>query len=331
MKFIDEANIKVNAGNGGKGHISFRKEKYVPKGGPDGGNGGNGGNIIIVGNRNINTLLDFKYKRKYEAENGANGGKNNMTGRTGKNKKIKVPVGTVIYDLNSNDILADITEDKQEVIIAKGGMGGKGNAEFATAVRQAPRFAQPGTEGEIKELRLELKLLADVGIVGLPNVGKSTLISVISSAKPKIADYHFTTLIPNLGVVKIDEYKNFVVADIPGLIKGASKGKGLGHQFLKHVERSKILLFMFDALSDDIIQDYEILTNELLTFNPEMRHKKRLFCINKIDSVSDDILEKYKNIEFEKDSKCLLISAATGKNIKELKLELWNLVSENNY
>ena len=246
MKFIDIANIEVKSGNGGKGHISFRREKFVAKGGPDGGNGGKGGDLIIKGDNHLSTLLDFKYSKVYEAENGVDGGKNLCTGRNGKDRIIKVPVGTLVKNTETGEVIADIIEAGQMEIIAKGGSGGKGNAEFKNSINQAPRYAQPGIPGVEMKITLELKLLADVGLVGFPNVGKSTLISVVSAAKPKIADYHFTTLVPNLGVVKIAESKSFVIADIPGLIEGASDGKGLGHQFLRHVERTKLLVFIND-------------------------------------------------------------------------------------
>ena len=280
MKFIDIANIEVKSGNGGKGHISFRREKFVAKGGPDGGNGGKGGDLIIKGDNHLSTLLDFKYSKVYEAENGVDGGKNLCTGRNGKDRIIKVPVGTLVKNTETGEVIADIIEAGQMEIIAKGGSGGKGNAEFKNSINQAPRYAQPGIPGVEMKITLELKLLADVGLVGFPNVGKSTLISVVSAAKPKIADYHFTTLVPNLGVVKIAESKSFVIADIPGLIEGASDGKGLGHQFLRHVERTKLLVFILEAFSEDIVSEYEVLKNELYKYNPDMEYKKRIICIS---------------------------------------------------
>ena len=264
MKFIDLVKIYIKAGDGGAGHISFRREKYVPKGGPDGGNGGKGGDIIFIANKNLNTLLDFKYKRKFIAESGQPGGKAKRTGRNGKDIIIQVPVGTVIKDAETGEILCDFTEDKQQQIIAFGGKGGLGNAEFSTPTNQAPKYAQPGLPGEERWIFLELKLLADVGIVGFPNAGKSTLISVLSSAKPKIADYPFTTLVPNLGMVFVDDSKSFVIADIPGLIEGASEGKGLGLEFLRHIERTNLLIFLIDSTSEDIVRDYQILNKELL-------------------------------------------------------------------
>lgn len=327
MKFIDIANIEVKSGDGGAGHVSFRREKFVNKGGPDGGNGGWGGDLIIKGNQQLSTLLDFKYARKYAAEDGVQGGKNNRTGRNGKNKVIKVPVGTLVKDTNTGKILADITENGQEEVIAKGGKGGKGNAEFKNSVNQAPRYAQPGIPGKELEITLELKLLADVGLVGFPNVGKSTLISVMSAAKPKIADYHFTTLVPNLGVVKIAESKSFVMADIPGLIEGASEGKGLGHQFLRHVERTKILVYILEAYSEDIVNDYRTLKNELLKFNPEMEEKTELICINKIDAVDEETKKEISELRFDKGAKPMLISAVSHVNVDKLKNSLWKIMN----
>lgn len=327
MKFIDSAEIYVRSGDGGRGHISFRREKYVPKGGPDGGNGGKGGDIVFVASNDLNTLLDFHYKRKYTAENGKPGEKANRSGRDGKDLKIKVPIGTMIYNADTGELLADLTADKQQVVIAKGGRGGLGNANFATPTNQAPRFAQPGEPGVELNLRLELKLLADVGLVGFPNVGKSTLISVISAAKPKIADYPFTTLVPNLGVVKIDEYKSFVVADIPGLIEGASMGKGLGHQFLKHIERTRLLVFLLDINSENIIKDYEILSNELELYNIDLTYKPRIICISKCDTVDSQRLDEISKIIVDsRYPEQLLISSITQMNIEKLKFKMWDLI-----
>lgn len=323
MKFIDIAKIDVKAGNGGNGHVSFRREKFVSKGGPNGGNGGKGGDIIIKSNPNLNTLLDFKYIRNYSAENGQPGGKSNKSGKSGKDKIIYVPTGTIVKDLETDRVLADINEDNQEVLLAKGGKGGKGNAEFATSTRQAPRFATDGKEGDGYSLGLELKLIAQVGIVGFPNVGKSTLISVISAAKPKIADYHFTTLIPNLGIVKYGEYDSFTVADIPGLIEGASDGKGLGTQFLRHVERCKILLFLLDANSEDVEQDYRILKNELKKHNEEIMEKEELIAISKLDSVDDERRKELSEVVIN-GVKPILLSSVAHENIKEIKDMMWN-------
>ncbi len=330
MKFVDLANIYLKSGDGGDGHVSFRKEKFVPKGGPDGGNGGKGGDVIIKVDPHLNTLLDFQYKRHFLAKNGQHGGKSRKSGKDAPDTYIKVPVGTVVKN-SYGDIIADLSERDQEYIIAKGGNGGYGNAEFATATNQAPRFAKPGFPGIEMDVTLELKLLADVGIVGFPNVGKSTFISVVSAAKPKIADYHFTTLIPNLGIVKIAEQKSFVIADIPGLIEGAADGKGLGIQFLRHVERCRILLFMLDSTDSDPLIKYQILRNELDKYNPEMSFKKRIICFNKIDAIDSDRLKEIKKIKFkEKNTKIFYISAATHLNTDELKMQLWHLFSEDN-
>lgn len=329
MKFIDSAEIYVRSGDGGKGHVSFRREKFVPKGGPDGGNGGKGGNIVFVATNDLNTLLDFHYKRKFQADNGKPGEKSNRTGKDGKDLKIKVPVGTMIYNSDTNELIADLTTDKQKAIIAKGGRGGLGNSNFATPTNQAPRYAQPGEPGEEFNLRLELKLLADVGLVGFPNVGKSTLISVISAAKPKIADYPFTTLVPNLGVVKIDDFKSFVVADIPGLIEGASLGKGLGHQFLKHIERTRVLVFLLDVNSDDIVNDYEVLCSEIEKHNIDLTYKPRIICISKCDTISENELEEIsKKIIDDRYPEQLIISSVAQINIEKLKFKMWDILEK---
>lgn len=329
MKFIDSAEIYVRSGDGGKGHVSFRREKFVPKGGPDGGNGGKGGNIIFIATNDLNTLLDFQYKKKYSADNGNPGEKSNRTGKDGKDSKIKVPIGTMIYNADTNELMADLTTDKQKEIIAKGGRGGLGNSNFATPTNQAPRYAQPGEPGEEFNIRLELKLLADVGLVGFPNVGKSTLISVISAAKPKIADYPFTTLVPNLGVVKIDDYKSFVVADIPGLIEGASLGKGLGHQFLKHIERTRVLVFLLDVNSEDIINDYEVLCNEIGLHNIDLSYKPRIICISKCDTVSAEELKQVSRKKIDKRyPDQYAISSVAQTNIEKLKFKIWELLEK---
>ncbi len=328
MNFVDVATIEVASGSGGNGHISFRKEKYVPKGGPDGGNGGKGGDVIIKSVQNINTLLDFKYKRHFKAENGQPGGKSGKTGRDGKDVIIKVPVGTVVKDLDEN-IICDLSDPNQEYVIAKGGNGGWGNMMFATATNQAPRRANPGQPGEEKTLILELKLLADVGLVGFPNAGKSTLISTISNAKPKIADYPFTTLVPNLGIVGISESKNFVLADIPGLIEGASEGKGLGIQFLRHIERCRSLVFLISSDSEDLERDYEILKEELEKYNQDLMYKKRIICISKIDLIDEKEISKLKKLTFkEKNTPKILISSVTHQNIDELKYLMWSCINE---
>ncbi len=328
MKFIDIANISVKAGDGGKGHVSFRREKYVPKGGPDGGNGGRGGDIVIVADRHLNTLLDFKFRINYVAENGKPGLTARKTGRDGKDLYIKVPVGTVVKSTDG-EIICDLSENEQEFVVAKGGKGGLGNWEFTTATNQAPRYAQPGLPGDGLDILLELKLLADAGIVGFPNVGKSTLISVISEAKPKIADYPFTTLVPNLGMVKIGDSQSYTVADIPGLIEGASEGKGLGLQFLRHVERTTVLLFMIDAWSDTPAKDYNTLKKELYSYNPDMALKKKIICFSKIDSMDPEMIDELKEVDFgEPEAEVLFISSVSGAGIEQLKHKLWHIIRD---
>lgn len=331
MKFIDTAKIFIKSGNGGNGAISFRREKYVPKGGPDGGNGGKGGDIIFIADSNLNTLLDFRYKQIYKAENGRPGGSKNCTGKSGADKIIKVPCGTIIKDAITGEILADLINDNDKFVALIGGKGGKGNAEFATPTNQAPRFAEKGEPGKELEIILELKLIADVGIVGLPNSGKSTLISVISSAKPKIADYPFTTLVPNLGIVRIGEEKSFTVADIPGIIEGASQGKGLGIQFLRHIERTKVLLFLLDATSAKPSNDYKILINELTKYSPALKKKDKIICISKIDTATNTTREKFKKMKlYNKETPKLMISSVSGEGIEELKYILWKTINITN-
>jgi len=286
MKFVDYVKIYVKAGDGGRGCVSFRREKYVPKGGPDGGDGGKGGDVIIRASSELHTLLDHRYQKTYKAKRGEHGKGSNMKGKDGEDLIIQVPIGTVVKDADSEEILADLDEDGKDLIVARGGKGGLGNAHFATPINQTPRYAQPGQKGEEKWIILELKLLADVGLIGLPNAGKSTLISIISSARPKIADYPFTTLTPVLGVVKYKDYQSFVVADIPGLIEGAHKGAGLGHQFLRHVERTSILLHLVDVsdyLQSDPVGDFEKIQKELELYNPELINKPFAVVGTKID------------------------------------------------
>ncbi len=329
MKFVDIVDIYVRSGDGGNGHISFRKEKYVPKGGPSGGDGGNGGNVVLIANRQLTTLLDFRYNKKYEAESGNEGGKSGKTGKSGKNIYIKVPVGTLVKNKDTDEAIVDLTEDGQEFVLARGGSGGWGNARFATSTNQTPRFANPGLPGEEFNITLELKLLADVGIVGFPNVGKSTLISVISAAKPKIADYPFTTLVPNLGMVRIAEGKSYTVADIPGLIEGASEGKGLGFQFLRHIERTSALLFMLDSLSHDPKSDYKILKKELKSFSNKLDKKKKIVCFSRIDAITPEQMDEIKKIKFrEKDLSVFYISSVSGESIESLKFALWEMISK---
>lgn len=320
--FIDEAKIYVKAGNGGRGCVSFRREKYVPKGGPNGGDGGDGGDVIIIGDKRLSSLLDFKYKKNYIAERGQHGKGSNWHGRNGKTIIIHVPVGTVIKDAESGEIIEDITSDGQKILLAKGGRGGKGNAHFVSSTYQAPKFAQPGEEGEERELKLELKLLADVGIIGFPNAGKSTLISRISKATPKIADYPFTTIRPHLGVVKVGDYTDFVVADIPGLIEGAHEGKGLGVRFLKHVERTNIFIHLIDLSpysGRSPESDFDVINKELAAFNPALKNKKQIVALNKIDITEarerlPNVLKFFKS----KGIKAFAISAATGEGLDEL-------------
>jgi GTP-binding protein len=328
MHFIDEAKIYVKAGNGGKGVISFRREKYVPKGGPDGGNGGRGGSIVIRADKQLNTLLDFKYKQRYLARNGDNGQGQNCEGKSGEDQLIKVPCGTLVRDAAKKRVLADLIEHGDEVVIAEGGRGGKGNSEFATATNQAPRFAQPGEEGEEHDLILELKLLADVGLVGFPNAGKSTLIASISAAKPKIADYPFTTLVPNLGMVRYSEGKSFVVADIPGLIEGAHEGKGLGIQFLKHIERTKVLVFLIDCMSENPKHDYEVLLNELRQFHSALARKKKIIVVTKTDVIDDDAKKLLKKVKFGRGLHPHYISAVTHEGIDDLLAAMWEAVEK---
>ena len=263
--FIDQAQIELQAGKGGAGSISFRREKFIPKGGPDGGNGGRGGNIVLIGDSNLRTLQDFRYKKKYIASNGYPGSSNSKSGKNGNDIKIRIPLGTIVKNLKSSEVVVDILHNEQSFVVCNGGKGGKGNINFKSSTHQTPRYAQDGLEGEKGLFDFELKLLADVGLVGLPNAGKSTLLSVISKAKPKIADYPFTTLHPNLGIVKYDDFKSFVIADIPGIIEGASKGKGLGHQFLKHIERNRVLLFIIESFDEKPHLTFNNLKKELLS------------------------------------------------------------------
>jgi GTPase len=323
VKFVDSASIHVHAGDGGNGCVNFRREKYVPKGGPEGGDGGRGGHVWLRTNSHLTTLLDFKYKRKYLAGRGVNGMGARKTGRDGADIFIDVPCGTLVRNAETREVIADLTGDDEVMLIAKGGRGGRGNQHFATAVRQAPRFAEPGQKGEELVLDMELKLMADVGLVGFPNAGKSTLISSVSAAKPKIADYPFTTLVPNLGIVRYEEYKSFVMADIPGIIEGASEGRGLGLQFLRHIERTKILALLISSDSPDIAAEYRTLLAELEKFQPELLRKPRIAVITKMDIAPGD----FKAPFLEKGVKAIPVSSVTGKGLKELKDKLWKEVS----
>ena len=327
--FIDEATIYVKAGNGGDGMVGFRREKYIPKGGPDGGNGGNGGDIILRADKQLTTLMDFRYKRRYNATDGNKGETSNRTGKSGEDTILRVPVGTIIHDSETNDIIIDLKREGDKIVIVKGGRGGKGNAEFATSTNQAPRKATKGIQGEERNINLELKLLADVGLVGLPNAGKSTLISRISAAKPKIADYPFTTLIPNLGIVRYSEEKSFVVADMPGLIEGAHTGKGLGIEFLRHIERTSVLVFLIECTSDDPKEQYKTLVNELKSFNEKMLKKPQIVAISKMDLADTDLKKALKKLKFRKTIKIIHISAVSGEGLKDLIDEMWRKVSRN--
>ncbi len=318
--FVDTAKIRIKAGNGGNGACTFHREKYVNAGGPDGGDGGKGGNVVFVGDTNLSSLIDFKYRKRYIAENGKNGAGSNMTGKSAPDLIIKVPVGTLIREAETGRILADIS-DREPHIVAKGGKGGWGNQHFAPPTRQIPKFAKPGFPGEEFEVTLELKLLADVGLVGFPNVGKSTLISVVSAAKPEIANYPFTTLTPVLGVVKMDEGSSFVMADIPGLIEGASEGVGLGHDFLRHVERCRLILHVIDISATDgrdPIDDYKQINFELEKFNPELAKRPQIVALNKADASIEEMIDEFNEFAEENGFKTYLISAATGEGVKEL-------------
>ena len=327
--FVDQAKIYIKAGDGGDGAVSFHREKYVAAGGPDGGDGGKGGDIVFVVDDNISNLIDFRYKRKYVAEKGQNGGGKNCSGRNAPDLVVKVPRGTVVKEIKSGRILADLSTD-EPAVIAHGGKGGRGNAHFATSTRQIPKFAKPGFRGDEYEVMLELKLIADVGLVGFPNVGKSTLISVVSAAKPKIANYHFTTLTPVLGVVKIEEGKSFVMADIPGLIEGASEGVGLGHEFLRHVERCRLIVHVIDVSGSegrDPIEDFKAINHELENFSMELAEAPQIVASNKSDMATPEQVERLRNYVEDQGLLFYEISAATTKGTKELMYGVWERLS----
>lgn len=327
--FVDQAKIYIKAGDGGDGAVSFHREKYVAAGGPDGGDGGKGGDIVFVVDDNISNLIDFRYKRKYVAEKGQNGGGKNCSGRNAPDLVVKVPRGTVVREIKSGRILADLSTD-EPAVIAHGGKGGRGNARFATSTRQIPKFAKPGFRGDEYEVMLELKLIADVGLVGFPNVGKSTLISVVSAAKPKIANYHFTTLTPVLGVVKIEEGKSFVMADIPGLIEGASEGVGLGHEFLRHVERCRLIVHVIDVSGSegrDPIEDFKAINHELENFSMELAEAPQIVAANKSDMATPEQIERLRNYVEDQGLLFYEISAATTKGTKELMYGVWERLS----
>lgn len=330
--FLDEVVFMVKGGDGGDGVVSFRREKYIDKGGPDGGDGGDGGSVILQVDEGLSTLTDYRYQKLRVAEKGRNGAGSNMHGRNGNDLILRVPPGTIVYDADSGDLLADLVEEGQEFVVAQGGKGGRGNARFKKSTRQVPRYAEKGLPGESRTIRLELKLLADVGLIGFPNVGKSTLISVVSEARPKIASYHFTTLTPVLGVVNIGDYKSFVMADIPGLIEGAHQGVGLGFEFLKHVERTRLLVHVLDVSGiegRDPLEDFRLINNELEQYNKELAERPQIVALNKIDLLADQeqivrVTEELNNMGYE----VFPISAVSKKGIKELIYRIADLLDE---
>ncbi|MGE5329373.1 MAG: GTPase ObgE [Deltaproteobacteria bacterium] len=330
--FVDVAKIYVKAGKGGNGIVSFRREKYIAAGGPDGGDGGKGADVIFRVDGSMSTLMDFRYKKRYNAKPGENGGPSDRTGRGAEDLVIKVPPGTVIKDINTGKVIADLTEDGQRFVVVKGGRGGRGNARFTTSTRQIPRFAEQGEEGEEREILLELKLLADVGLVGYPNVGKSTILSIMTSAKPKIADYHFTTLEPNLGVVMLDDGVSFVLADIPGLIEGAHEGVGLGHQFLRHVERTRVLVHVLDVSGVEgrnPIEDFEKINSELKQFNQKLATRKQIVAANKMDlPEAEENFKKLKDKLAAEGYEVFPICAAIGEGLKEVFYRVSELLKE---
>jgi len=322
--FVDYIKLYASSGNGGKGSVHLHREKYITKGGPDGGDGGRGGHIIVRGNENLWTLHHLKFKKHFRAGHGEHGSKSRSTGADGTDVFIDVPLGTVVRDTETNAVLFEITEHSQEIILCEGGKGGRGNWHFKSSTNQTPRYAQPGMPSEEKYVTVELKILADVGLVGFPNAGKSTLLSVITSAKPKIADYEFTTLKPNLGIVEYRDFQSFVMADIPGIIEGAAEGKGLGHYFLRHIERNSILLFLIPADADNIKNQYDILLDELRRYNPEMLDKERIVAISKSDLLDEELKAELKEIlDDEMPVDYLFISSATQTGIMPLKDLLW--------
>ena len=331
MIFVDEVLIEVKAGDGGNGSVAFRKEKFVPFGGPNGGDGGKGGDIFIEADSNLSTLLDFRYQRQYEALRGIHGTSRDMHGKNAGDLTLKVPVGTTATDATTGRIIADLTKHGEKALIARGGEGGRGNAHFANSTHQAPKFAENGEPGEAKNITLELKLLADVGLIGYPNVGKSTLIAALSAAKPKIADYPFTTLVPNLGVVRVDDERTFVIADIPGLIEGASEGVGLGHQFLRHVERTRLLCHLIDvsdASGRDPMDDYAIINRELANYNEELALLPQVVALNKADIADAEVVEMLRAEFAEEDKPVFVISAATRSGLEPLVYYLAQRLSE---
>ena len=327
--FVDYVKIHAESGNGGKGSVHLHREKYITKGGPDGGDGGRGGHVIVRGNENLWTLVNFRFKKHFKAGHGGHGSKQRSTGADGEDIYLDVPLGTVVKHLETEEVLFELTEHGEEKILVEGGMGGRGNWHFKSSTNQTPRYAQPGIPGQEIDVILELKVLADVGLVGFPNVGKSTLLSVITSAKPKIADYEFTTLKPNLGIVQYRDFQSFVMADIPGIIEGAAEGKGLGHYFLRHIERNATLLFLIPADSQDISNEYEILLDELRRYNPELMDKQRLVAISKSDMLDEELMDEMR-VELEKDLAgipFMFISSVAQLGITELKDRLWDMLN----
>ncbi|MCD6176982.1 MAG: GTPase ObgE [Candidatus Cloacimonetes bacterium] len=333
--FIDFSRIKVESGRGGSGCVSFRREKFVAKGGPDGGDGGKGGNIIAVGNENINTLIAYRYNKLFKAERGQHGQGSDKTGSCGENRYLDLPLGTEIFDITDGkrEKIGEVLSHGQKIFLAKGGNGGRGNTRFKSATNKAPRYAKPGGDSQYRELELVLKLMADVGLVGFPNAGKSTLLSKVSSAHPKVADYKFTTLAPSLGVVQVSDFESFVMADIPGIIEGAHNGKGLGDQFLKHIQRTKILLFLIDIDSADPFNDYQVLKKELHLYDPYLDKKPHLIALSKMDTIPEDDKEEFYNLlknEFEKKlhENIISISSVSGENMRELIIKLHQILAK---
>ena len=328
--FVDYVKLFASSGNGGKGSIHLHREKFITKGGPDGGDGGRGGHVIIKANKHLWTLYTFKFKKHFSAGHGGDGSKNRSSGAQGEDCIVEVPLGTVVRDSETNTVLFEITEEHQEEILLEGGLGGRGNWHFKSATRQTPRYAQPGREGTTLQITLELKVLADVGLVGFPNAGKSTLLAALTSAKPKIADYEFTTLKPNLGIVEYRDYRSFVMADIPGIIEGAAEGKGLGHYFLRHIERNSILLFVIPADVKDVKEASEVLYNELKKYNPELLDKEYMVVLSKADLLDEELKKEYTeemNSLF-KEIPHLIISSVTQYQLTELKDVLWKLITK---
>ena len=328
--FVDYVKLSVKSGKGGRGSTHLRREKYVPKGGPDGGDGGDGGNIIVVGDSNLWTLQSFRFKKHFKAGNGGDGSGSKKSGLSGKNIFIKVPLGTIVKDSITEKTILEINEDKEEIILLRGGKGGLGNAHFKSPTNQTPRYSQSGLTGQELQITLELKVLADVGLVGYPNAGKSTLLSVLSDAKPKIADYEFTTLKPNLGIVSMSDYRSFVMADIPGIIEGANEGRGLGHYFLRHIERNSILLYIIPVDSKNVKKDFEVLKKELIEYNPELADKDFIIAFSKSDLMDEELLQEFQNI-LKKEFKSIpftIFSSVSSYGISSLKDMLWKTLNQ---